>query len=645
MPAIWGIISRKGNDVTNLGASMDASMRKYKIDRFEHLSCKNAYFSCGHQYITPESHYDESPLYDEKTGILFAADIFLTNRDAIIKKLGHEGADIDFSRIGDAKLAFLCYLKFGDSFVDVIKGYFSVAVYHSGEGRVQLYADHIGHRYLAYSVTEDIVCFGSVYAPVFEGLGGRPKLCEECMAEFYLDMGPTSFKVPSLTVYSGVFHVNGAEYVNVDLRTGLTERHKYYSLKDRAVTLKLKSDEEYKQAFLETYRNCVAMLLRSDGETGVELSGGLDSASTAALAAVELEKEGKKLYGFTSVPCSDYPYKNNNKVIENERFPVEVLAKRYPNLLPAFVAEEEGCAFSGIDEYIEMFNSPIKPLINLPYLYHIPKKAFDEGCRLMLAGANGNASVSYGGIFWYMTHYLGRLDFVHAYHEMNAFCKRNSVGRKKFIKVLLGGYWERIASRFYVKFDSVLKKELVHKYSLKKLSRERISARGTYFFQNRKERINYIYNQTNFSHMAFYQTNMNLLTGVMDVDATMTVEMIEFCLSLPIDVYVKNGRERRTIRDYMDTYLPECITSEKMGRGRQAADCEFRINREWPSVSEGVIKRLQSERLEAYIDIEQVSELVRKIGKEGENGISDRATTNVCVALYALDVFLEKCEG
>lgn len=654
MPAIWGIVNRKNNigsesntgstdsNIFETGTRMDLSMQKYKIDRFEHLSVADAYFSCGHQHITPESHFDESPVYDESTGILFTADMFLTNRGAIIERLKEAGSTADFNHIGDVKLAFLTYLAFGDSFTGILRGYFSIAIYHSKENKLQLFTDHIGHRYLAYHVSEDSICFGSVYTPIFEALGGRPKLCEECMADLYLDVAPTSFKVPSLTVYSGIYHVNCAECVTIDCNSGKVDRNTYYTLNVKAPYLKLNSDEKYKQAFLKTYRECVEMLLRSDKETAVELSGGLDSSSTAALAATALAKQNKKLYSFTSVPSSDYPFTNNTEIIENEKFTVEPQVRKQPNIEPAFIAQEVGCAFSDVEKYTDMFEVPVKTIVNIPYLYQFAYNASEKGCKLMLAGGNGNATISYGSIFWYVTENIKRFRFISAYKEMRAYCTRNKISQKQFAKVVINGYYERICSRVHHKFNSVINSGLVEKYKLKKLSRRRALARGSSIIQNRRERKNFCFNVSLFTHMGFYQTYMNLLTGVLDVDATMTKELIEFCFSLPIDIFVKNGRERRTIRDYMADLLPESVTSEYYGRGIQSADCEFRIAREWPGISADVIARLESEKLLKYCDQEQLKDLIGKIKEK--NGIKGRKTANLCVTLYALDVFLKTQE-
>jgi len=59
-------------------------------------------------------------------------------------------------------------------------------------------------------------------------------------------------------------------------------------------------------------------------------------------------------------------------------------------------------------------------------------------------------------------------------------------------------------------------------------------------------------------------------------DPTCDKRLMEFCLSIPDDQYVRNGRDRWLIRRAMKDIMPSIVLDEKR-RGRQAADVGRRV--------------------------------------------------------------------
>ena len=441
MPAIWGVISRKGEKITHLGSSMDETMSKYKIDRIDHIDRELAYFSCGHQYITKESHFDKSPIFDEEKKVLFTADIFLSNRPFLIDKLAdyfqNHSSKSNYELMGDAEIAFTLFKTFGAAFINMLRGSFAIAIYYTEKDELKLYTDPLSRRYLTYSINEDNVCFGSIYEPLKKCLNRKATLNEKTVALMYSDLQTMSFKVPYLTIYNEFYQLDCGECLTINIKDGTTAHNKYYTVGQGIKTLKLKSDEEYKNIFLSKYRECVKMLLRSDGETGIMLSGGLDSSSVAAIAAEELLEKDKKLYGYTMIPASDFPYSNNPWYIENEQFTVEAQKEKHPNLVTNFINGDDGCAFTRLSEYEKIFETPVKPWMNIDNLFRMNSAAASDNCKILLAGAHGNSTVSYGNMFLYFSQKMLRFKWFKAYSEMKKFCKLNQTSSDSYFFLLL----------------------------------------------------------------------------------------------------------------------------------------------------------------------------------------------------------------
>lgn len=638
MSAIWGIIGRSGNNVESLFKDMTDITKKYRIDRTDCSSVGNAYFACGHAHITKEAFHDVSPVYDKKQGILFAADAFLTNRDELTAELSQTDAISDPEEAGDAFLCYTAFLTFGRDFVKHIKGSFSVAVYDINANKLSLYADPMARRYLAYHIGDGSVCFSTTYDPIKKCMG-KVELNEQGIVEYYTSVTPRTFRSPDLTVYKDIYHVNCAQVVDIDVASGKKTQKTYYEVGKGCKTFKNISDEECKKMFVGTYRKCVKSILRSSGETAVLLSGGLDSSSVAALAAEELAKEGKNLYSYTMLPASGYKYTNSRTISENEKPHVEAQKEKHPNIITNYVTGDDGCIFTRLDEYTDLFECPVK-VSNIDNIIRMVKEADKANCKLIMGGANGNASVSYGSIMLLLSHHLLRFRFVKAYKALGEFCRARHIPRKYMVKYYLENAVNYFTSYFKFRLYGLVKKEYSKKYNLLKRERKELHAYGTDIFSTKRQRRAFIYNRYFFQHIGFYDTYVSLLYGVYTVDPTEMVDMIEFCLKIPIEYQVKGDIERRTIREYMKEYLPECVYSNRVGRGIQCADIDYRVNRDWDDVKEGIRNDLSNPLLKRYLDNEEIRSL-QKLTEESDDPIS-RMDVLRLYAISSLGSFLNK---
>ena len=96
--------------------------------------------------------------------------------------------------------------------------------------------------------------------------------------------------------------VCGTEILIAD-RSGI-RLHRYWALR-MPPELRLKSDNEYAEAFLNIFEVAVKCRLRSADEVGAMLSGGLDSGSVSAVAAEILARNGRGPLQTFSVACAD----------------------------------------------------------------------------------------------------------------------------------------------------------------------------------------------------------------------------------------------------------------------------------------------------------------------------------------------------
>lgn len=642
MSAIWGAIDLQRGISDDMRFRMRKSMRKFKIDGYREIVYGNEYFACGQQFFTKEAWRDNIPLYDEKRDIYFTADCVLNNRKELLELLKNHGAKMSDS-CGDGELAYKAYVCWGEKFVENLRGSFAFAIYNARDRQLLLYADHFARRYLAYYLDDDIVCFSSVYQPILAILDEEKRqLNRAWIVAAYADCTADTVKLSYETVYKNIYQVEPGQYVIIDLNHRKVKRQIYWNpLKQKKI--RLKSDTEYKELFLKVFRKAVEGMLRTSGKVGIMLSGGLDSSSVAALAATMLQQTNQTLYSYTAVPAEDYKFENTALKIENESEYIYAQQEMYPNIHAQFINASDSNCFTDIEKHTDCYREPVKPILNIVYSHAIMEKASADGCRIMLSGQNGNATISYGGIFTYIYQKAIRLHFQQVYHEVGRFCDRHHLSRKRMLKIFLTAIRDEKIKKYRLGEDCFLRQEDIKRYHVETRERKMLNNRASGYIDSVRQRKGFCYMPLVYQHMGFFDTYDSLRYGILPVDPTLTKEIVELCLNLPLECFVSNGKERRLIRDYMKGYVSDKILDNFSARGIQAADYSFRVKRDWQKIKDKVLWLIGNPQLREYLDWEKLENLLQKLS-EDEN-CTDEVMVAEAAVISSLSAFLIQHEG
>lgn len=641
MSAIWGAVCREKNIENTIVSNMQDSMNDFLIDRYHCIIRDSVYFACGLQYFTKISHSEQLPIYEESSETFFTADCVLTNREEIIRMLGNAYSKDTLQALGDGELSYKAYLQFGERFVEYLRGSFSFAIYDSAQKVLLLYADHFARRYLAYYRNDDTVYFSTAYQPLLAVLDQKERKPNKYwIAAAYTDCTADTIKLHGATAYENIFHVEPGQYIKIHIDTHCLETCTYWNPLKQYKKLRLKNDDAYRNLFVSTLRQAVSDLLCTDGNIGIMLSGGLDSSSVAAFTALELQKNKRTLYSYTAVPSKDYIAQNTRICIEDETSYVLDQQRMYPNLYPQFISSDHVNAFTNINDHASCYMEPVKPILNMVNTHEMMQHAMRDGCKLMLTGQNGNATISYGRVFTYIFQKLRRFHFFKAYREFICFCNMHHISKKHFIKLFLRTWKEERYKKYTPAEDCFLKQEDIVAYDLISLERTILKHRGNGSMDTEKQRDNFCFMPLVYQHMGFYDTYGSLRYGILSVDPTLTKEMLELCLSMPIDCFVKNGKERRAVRDYMKGYVPDSILDNYAGRGVQAADFAFRVNRDFNSVREDIYSLLENPKLLEYLDKDKLQNLRNRL--RHNEGNLDKSLVAEAAVIASLSAFLNQ---
>ncbi len=201
-----------------------------------------------------------------------------------------------FTTDSDSEVLLHLYREYGDACVDHLRGEFAFALWDGRRRRLLAARDRFGVKPLCYTVHR-----------------GRLILTSEAKALKAFSVTPTwdqssllhacrhQYLPPRRTLFADVSQVPPGHLLVHD--GGAPRLRRYWDL-DLPVTVEEMSDEAARVSVLEGLREAVRRRLRADVPVAFHLSGGLDSASTLALAA---EAGYGPLHAFTvSFGVADY---------------------------------------------------------------------------------------------------------------------------------------------------------------------------------------------------------------------------------------------------------------------------------------------------------------------------------------------------
>lgn len=138
----------------------------------------------------------------------------------------------------------------------------------------------------------------------------------------------------------------------------------------------------------------VAEHLDADMPMATMLSGGLDSTLVAGFAARRLQAEGRPLHAYTAVPHPGLPSPARPGWDASDWRPAGLLAARYPNIRHVAVHAGTPCLIDHFQRWHQMSASPVRNSANCQWIAAMAADAQRHGCRTLLGGGKGNATIS-----------------------------------------------------------------------------------------------------------------------------------------------------------------------------------------------------------------------------------------------------------
>jgi asparagine synthase (glutamine-hydrolysing) len=197
-----------------------------------------------------------------------------------------------FSTRSDSEIVLHLYEEYGPDFVKHLRGEFAIALYDSTRQALYLVRDRFGIKPLYYTVCNGRMIFASEIKAILCHPLVKGELNEQTIHSMMSTVVP-----PTDTILRGIHHLDPGCFL--EIADGRVTQRKYWRLllAGRAAGNGHRADpREAVARFRELLFEAVRLRLHGDVEVGAYLSGGIDSAAIAAIAA---RFAGKRMKAFT----------------------------------------------------------------------------------------------------------------------------------------------------------------------------------------------------------------------------------------------------------------------------------------------------------------------------------------------------------
>jgi asparagine synthase (glutamine-hydrolysing) len=598
MSGIAAVLHLDGSAVRQSEVERMANVLKpYGPDRQRILARGNAAFAfCLHQ-LTPEDLLERQPLlFANRFVMLF--DGRIDNRTEVGEALGMAASESQ--SIPDSMIALRLFERWGERAFERIVGVFAIIIMDLQERRLICARDHMGLRVLHYYRSPERFAVATIPEALF-ALSWVPRnLNKDKVGDALVQRGLNG----ETTYYQDIYRVLPGFIVRVSDTT--FSKHQFWNPENIA-DVRFKHDNDYVEAFQERLAAAVRAQLRSRRVPCASITGGLDSSSIAVVAADMLAANGGKLHTFTAV----------REVIKEElrgRYFDEMpkvlqIAKINPNIVAHFVSPSKGHLVEKIAEQVRIGGDPPSGVLNGCWGMDLFAAVRSAGHNVMLGGEMGNHTMSNNG------------------HLLLAELLRTGRWWRLLVEIASSGYrwrylfrhrtiapfipaplfrrykqWRRGGRPPWYDYSAIHPEFAARSGVVDRAAREYLPfdmppPRDARLYLTRVSFNGYCETADWFARVRAH-FGIDIRTPAFDR------RVVEFCIGIPQDQYLRKGCDRWLIRRAMQGRLPDSVLANRK-TGAQSAD--------WFSILTRERSRIRTEltRLAKYPDVASIVDLQR----------------------------------
>lgn len=535
--------------------------------------------------LLPEDVLDRQPVGFAGGRYQLVADLRLDNRDDLHDALGLSA--LEARLLSDAALLAQAFERWGiEETLPKLVGVFAIAVWDRHDKTLSLVRDVSSYRPLYYVRNSRFIAVSSMLKGLF-ALPDVPRELNDTWLAEYVSLLPHR---GTSTFFRAIARVVPGCLVRLS-QTG-EEIIRWCDLSSVA--------ERRPGSFGETLEELDALMqksvraqMRSTGAVASHLSGGLDSGVITALSAKMLAENGKTLHAYTAAPRDPLGLPSAVRAVANEAPQASRIAAMFPNIDHQIVFNDANPVTEVTARYIKTMDEiPLNPT-NLVWMDEIQRRARADGASTILNGVRGNPTFSAG-------FELTRLEFQHRRSRLSYLIRIAGLARtgdmsprrataltlqstlpEPIFRALQS--WVSRAPKVpsgivFLKDDVVSALDLTarveQRYTTPEHGAEIIRHTRAFLLQQR-------------DHGSLIKTGQ-ALNGVDERDVCSDLRIIEFCLSLPVEMF-SQGRDRAFAKAlYRRHTSAEGVAG--FVKGRQAAESGKTLGAERDAITSEIIR-------------------------------------------------------
>lgn len=541
------------------------------------IKCENNY-GIGHTRLSIIDLSDagnQPLLLDNGNSIVFNGEIYnyLELRKELIE-LGYS-----FNTNSDTEVIVKAYEAWGVDCLNKFNGMWAFILIDETNQKIFCARDRFGVKPFYYLTEDETIIISSEIKPLLKFLPKITANLEAILNYLVLDICDEN----AHTFFNGINKLLPSHYLLIDIKTKSKLIKEYYSLKSkRLVTTDPKKN--YNKELDNIFSSSIRFRLRSDVKVGTCLSGGLDSSTIAAVAAINYKNSNSD--NFRAFTASSGDKKNDEidfakLVVENSKLDWTVFKPQQDVFL------EE------IEEVIKTQEEPFRsPSIFMQY--GIMKDSSRMGCKVLLDGQGGDEIfLGYERYFLFIL----KSNPIYKWGEVIRNISDNSKWNKTKVLIMYFYFRFPFLRKIWLKKKSFfLKRDLIKKVNWEYLNE--FQANNLFDYQ-----VNEI-TKFNLPELLRYEDKNSMKFAIETRLPFLDYNLVEFALNLPIEYKINGGWTKFILRKYSEKYLPKEISWRKVKIGFEHPENDWFANKE---IFIGEIKK--SQILNKIINIESIEKL------------------------------------
>jgi asparagine synthase (glutamine-hydrolysing) len=335
----------------------------------------------------PEDRFDSGP--QQRASFRLVADVRLDNRPELATKLGL--SPVEQARLCDAALLFEALLAWGAAAVDRLVGEYAFAFWNADEGELLLGRDILGLRPLCFHRGAGFFAFASMPS----GLHALAQIPRDLNTDFMVRHLALAPRMGSETFFAGIERVQPAHLLRV---TAQGARAYSYWSPPHPVSPSASAQDHAAELRALLDKVVAAQMRGAGGIVATQLSAGLDSSTVTATVAKK--HAGSTVMAYTAVPRAGFAGRTPPGTIADEWELAAATARRYRNIEHVRIENRPESPLRWLDRNFAYQQQPMANLTNAVWGQAIHAAARASGSKVIFKASAGNLTISYAGLEW-----------------------------------------------------------------------------------------------------------------------------------------------------------------------------------------------------------------------------------------------------